>query len=88
MAYATSNPPRVAVPGVGGGQTIWTYSSADAVTSVVGTDYFSNGDDLGMKLGDVVLIYDSNTNDGGIAFVTAVTAGGAASAAEYQAVTT
>lgn len=88
MAYAVTNPPQLLVPSVGGGMALWGYKSADAVTSVVGAGYFENGDDLGMKLGDVVLIYDSNTNDGGIAVVTAVTAGGAASASEYQAVST
>lgn len=88
MAYATSNPPALAVPSIGDRPAIWVYSDADAVSTVVGADYFSDGDALGMKVGDVVLIWDSNTGDGGIAFVTAVTSGGAASASEYQAVTT
>lgn len=87
MAYAVTNPP-VNMAGSNGGNQLWHYSSADAVATVIAGDYFSNGDALGMDLGDVVFIYDSNTNDGAIAFVTAVTAGGAASAAEYQAVTT
>ena len=70
------------------GPKTWAYFSADAVASVIGGDYFSDGDAKGMAVGDFVKIYDTNTGDGAVAFVTAVTAGGAASAAEYQAVTT
>ena len=87
MAYATTNPP-VNMAGTNGGNQLWHYSSADALATVAGASYFSNGDALGMTVGDVVLIWDSNTGDGGIAFVTAVVAAGAASASEYQAITT
>lgn len=87
MSYSTSSPPQ-RLSGANGGYSHWHYVSADAVTSVVGAGYFTNGDDLGMQVGDLVTIYDSNTGDGGIAFVTSVTAGGAAECTEYQAVTT
>ena len=85
MAYAATNPPTLWSQGIGNG--LWHYSSADTVATVTGSDYFANGDALGMKVGDFVMIYDSNVGDGGVAFVTAVTAGGAATAAESQAVT-
>lgn len=86
MAYATAG--LSCAVSVAENPAIWTYTSADALGTVIAADYFSDGDERGMKLGDVVFIYDSNTNDGGVAFVTLVTAGGAASAAEYQAITT
>ncbi len=88
MSYSTSIPPQILVPSMGGGMAVWGYKSADAVSSVIGAGYFTNGSALGMKLGDCVLIYDSNTNDGAIAYVTAVTAGSTAECTEYQAVTT
>lgn len=86
MAYVTTNPPVCMVNHPN--NSIWHYSSTDNVATVTAADYFSNGDALGMKVGDLVIIYDSDAPDGGIAFVTSVTAGGAASALESQAVTT
>ncbi len=87
MAYSTSNPPTMLAQATAGGAH-WHYNSADDVATVTAADYFSNGAALGMKVGDFITIYDSATGDGGVAFVTAVTAGGAATAAESQAVTT
>lgn len=86
MAYSTSNPPTLQKQAIAGPKT-WAYSSADSVATVTGAGYFSNGDALGMAVGDFVHIFDTATGDGGVAFVTAVTAGGAATAAESQAVT-
>ena len=79
MAYATTNPPVNLVPRVGGGRTLWIYVSGDVHTDVDATDYFSNGDDLGMKVEDIVIVQD-NTTPFGVTMhaVTAVTAGGAA----------
>jgi hypothetical protein len=87
MSYSTSNPPQLQAQAIAGGKT-WYYTSTDSVATVVGSTYFSNGDALGMDVGDFVHIFDSNTGDGGVAVVTAVVAGGAATADEYQAVTT
>lgn len=78
MAYATTNPPQQLIPGIGNGISLWGYSSADVNATVVGAGYFTNGDALGMKVGDVVLIGDTATPLGTIAVVSAVTAGGAA----------
>jgi hypothetical protein len=88
MSYSTSIPPQLMIPSIGGGMALWGYKSADAVATVIAAGYFSNGSALGMKLGDAVLIYDTGTNDGAIAYVTAVTAGGSAECTEYQAITT
>lgn len=55
MAYSTSNPPKLLAPSMGSGQpALWVYASADAHTDVDATDYFENGRNLGMKVGDVV----------------------------------
>lgn len=79
MAYATTNPPHVLVPSLGGkGPAVWGYESADARATVNGADYFTDGDALGMKVGDVVLVYDTGTPLTSVHFVAAVTAGGAA----------
>ena len=86
MAYAATNPPVLTSQGIAGPK-VWIYSSTDDVSTVTGASYFTNGDDLGMSVGDAVWIYDTDGGDGGVAFVTAVTAGGAATVAESQAVT-
>jgi len=78
MAYATTNPPQKLAGGIGGGRSVWVYGSTDANAAVVGAGYFTDGSDLGMKVGDVVLIADDTTPLGTIAVVSAVTAGGAA----------
>lgn len=57
MPYSTSNPPRLISQGVGGlGSKIWVYeSTADAAATVDTSGYFTNGYDLGMRAGDVVI---------------------------------
>lgn len=82
MAYSTSAPPNKLVPGSldgTGGPTVWTYVSADAIGTVKGASYFSNGDALGMKVGDFILVYDTATPAFSSGWVKTVTAGGAAS---------
>lgn len=58
MTYATSNPPAATSQTLTGA-SIWTYKSADAIATVDGAGYFTNGGDLGMKVGDVVFIVDT-----------------------------
>lgn len=60
MTYATTNPPQIVAGGIGGGRRVWSYQSADAHGDVDATDYFTNGRDLGMKVGDIV--YVTNTS--------------------------
>ncbi len=83
MAYSTSNPPKLLVPGMGGSQpSLWVYSSTDVHTDVDATDYFSDGSDIGMKVGDIVLVSKTSATIGTtIHYVSAVTAGGAATVA-------
>lgn len=80
MSYSTSNPPALKSPSplTGAGQT-WAYRSTDVATDVDATDYFSNGHALGMKVGDIVEVTDTDTSTTiTLHRVTAVTAGGAA----------
>lgn len=61
MAYSTSTPP-VCLPGTIGnfGQGLWVLQGTDASATVRVTGYISNGGDLGMKVGDLVIYYDTN----------------------------
>ena len=82
MAYATTNPPQLIVPGMGGGLALWSYASTDVHTDVDATDYFSNGAALGMRVNDTVIVTKTSATIGAtIHTVTAVTAGGAATVA-------
>ena len=79
MAYATTNPPVKIAEGITVG-SLWYYSSADVDSDVDAADYFSNGDDLGMVVGDFMLVFDT-AGVGSFMVVTVVTAGGAATVA-------
>jgi hypothetical protein len=80
MTYSTSNPPQLLSQGIGfaTGLRVWAYASADASTVVDGDAYFSNGDALGMKAGDLVLVNDTDTNLTTMHVVLSVASGGAA----------
>lgn len=62
MAYLTSNPPAL-ISGMlnGQGQT-WVYRSIDAPTLVRVSGYISNGAFLGMRVGDVVRVIDTDAS--------------------------
>jgi hypothetical protein len=61
MAYATTNPPIQLKGGFNeNAPSLYTYQSTDAAATVVGAGYFTNGRDLGMKLGDVVIVQDTD----------------------------
>lgn len=82
MAYSTSNPPIALTARIGSAPTLWAYTSTDVHTDVDATDYFSDGDDLGMKVGDIVMVSKSSATIGTtIHYVSAVTSGGAATVA-------
>lgn len=79
MTYATSNPPVKVTEAIGTGPALWIYNSTDVHTDVDAADYFSNGDALGMKVGDMVLVGKTTATIGAtIHYVQTVTAGGAA----------
>lgn len=60
MAYSTSNPPAL-IGGTLTGKKLWLYVSTDDDSTVNGASYFSNGKQLGMGVGDVVIVSDTTT---------------------------
>lgn len=83
MTYATSNPPYIIAGNGITGPSIWYYSDGDVDSDVDAADYFSDGDARGMKVGDILFHYDT----AGVMtpfFVSAVTAGGAATVVSQQ----
>lgn len=82
MAYVTTNPPAQLKSLTGSGAALWIYSSTDIHTDVDEVGYFTNGDALGMKVGDVMIVVKTTATIGAtIHVVTTVTAGGAATIA-------
>lgn len=81
MSYATSNPPRkIGGGGVGAAAgNIWLYIDGDAHGDVDADDYFSNGYDLGMRVGDIVYVMAATGYTVTLHGVRVVTANGAAS---------
>lgn len=78
MAYAATNPPQL-MHRFAGGIGVWLYNSTDVHTDVDATDYFTNGDALGMKVNDHVHVGKTSATIGvTVHMVTAVTSGGAA----------
>lgn len=63
MAYATTNPPAMLTNRVGGSGALWMYRSTDPSGDVDASNYFSNGEELGMKTGDVVFVVDTDTSN-------------------------
>ena len=62
MAYSTSSPPELVSSGIAGTGQIWNYETTDAA-AVVDTDgYFTNGQLLGMKVGDLVIVRDTDAS--------------------------
>lgn len=81
MAYTAANLNKVSAS-IGAGPELWIYTSVDVHTDVDATDYFTDGDARGLKVGDVVIVVKSTATIGAtIHVVTAVTAGGAATIA-------
>lgn len=65
MAYDTDNPPRLLVPSFTNSSnqcSIWIYSSTDTATAVDADGYISDGQDLGMKEGDIVFVVDTDAS--------------------------
>lgn len=63
MAYVTSNPPKLMVQALGGdGPSIWSYSSTDAAATVDAANYITNGGSLGMAVGDLVYVVDTDAS--------------------------
>ena len=83
MAYETSNPPVLVSQGIGNQVlAVWHYTDDDPLTTVDGDGYFTNGDALGMKVGDLVIHHDLSAGTVTSYMVDSVTAGGAADLAD------
>jgi len=54
QSSSLANPPRRIAGGLGG-QSVWLYNSTDPSTDVATAGYFTDGYQLGMKIGDVVI---------------------------------
>lgn len=83
MTYSTDNPPVKLVDGLmgggaaGRGGALWHYASTDDDATVIAAGYITNADDLGMKVGDVVFIVETdNSYKLALAVVTAVSSTG------------
>lgn len=88
MAYSTSTPPSMLTSRVGGGMAIWHYNSADASTTVDASGYITNGDALGMHVGDLVFQSDlAGATVAHIYMVVSVAEGGAADLSDGTAIT-
>lgn len=62
MAYSTSNPPSLIGAGIGGPGKIWKYESTDGATDVDADGYITNAKALGMTVGDLVFVRDTNAS--------------------------
>lgn len=61
MSYSSTNPPALVTQRIAGGPALWIYKSTDdSSIDALGSGYFTNGEALGMKVGDFVLAI-SNT---------------------------
>jgi hypothetical protein len=79
MAYAATLPPALVAQSVGAAPALWLYASADVHTDVDASDYFTNGNALGMRVNDVVIVIKTTATIGAtLHVVTVSTAGGAA----------
>lgn len=76
MAYAVSNPPAKIAQTLTG-KSLWMYVSADDDATVNGGGYITNAGDLGMEVGDIVLVSDTTTPKGSFHYVASITNGAA-----------
>ena len=65
MSYSALNSPIQLFPNISskiyatntsGVAKVWQYNSADALATVQGAGYFTNGYELGMRVGDIVFV--------------------------------
>ncbi len=59
MTYSTSAPLRLMSQALVGGK-LWYYESADPIATVNTSGYFTNGYKLGLRVGDTVIVRDTN----------------------------
>lgn len=63
MAYVTSNPPMLISQPLGGGAgKVWLYRSTDTAADVDAANYFTNGGSLGLSVGDIMYVIDTDAS--------------------------
>jgi hypothetical protein len=78
MPYDANNPPMIAWSALGTrGPRIWTYENSDVDSAINAAGYITDGEDLGMKVGDMVWYYDTTTPGGSVHRVASISAAGA-----------
>lgn len=60
MPYSTSAPPQLVNQAIAG-RRLWRYESTDAGSAVDASGYITNGYALGMRDGDLVECYETDT---------------------------
>jgi hypothetical protein len=82
MAYVTANLVAI-VPRMGqDGTAVWGYEGTDIHTDVDAADFFTDGDDKGLRVGDVMFVSKTTATIGTtVHYVQTVTSGGAATIA-------
>ena len=70
--YTTANPPSLVSQRIGDGPAIWIYKSVDVDSDVNASGYIDDGEALGMRVGDMVYVYDTTTPKGSVHWVSAV----------------
>lgn len=87
MSYsATTAQPQLWITAIGASPRIWVYSNTDADTAVDGSGYFTDGYALGMRDGDILYYYKSDTKVWYAATVTVSTT--TVDCANFTAITT
>ena len=88
MAYVTTNPPNLVLSGFNALSTsIWSYESTDTAGDVDAAGYITDGDALGLKVNDLVLVVDTDASPPVMTShrVASVTAGGSADLSDLGA---
>jgi hypothetical protein len=63
MAYDTASPPFLITQALAGGAgKVWLYRSTDGASDVDAANYITNGGSLGMAVGDLVYVIDTNAS--------------------------
>jgi hypothetical protein len=75
MAYNQNNLSNISPNLTTGSWGMWAYRSADPLATVVAAGYISNATEMGLAVGDTVLVIDTNTPAQAWSRVTAITAG-------------
>ena len=76
MAYSTSTPPALMAGFTHDMAKVWVHQSADAAAAADTAGFITNGDALGMKVGDIVWHRNTATGIVTLHAVQSVTAGG------------